>query len=1732
MSEYRRNPLPRITAPASHRAVRKSMAPGFAWVSLLLSTFWAATAWAVVPPVPTQPAPQCDAVVGGRCYVDGPFTISASSPGAHHFRICRSEDVQGWGGCSTTISNNAGSSITVSGAHLPGNGSRRAYYFSACDSANACTAYGDNPEVYVEMDQTAPTAPGASTVACDWTNGSHCWVKGAFTVSVGPASDGASGVDSYEYCRSHDVNPDVWGGCQANITHDGGTSFQIAGGHLPADGKRRAYYVRARDHVGTWGPWNTPRFVRFDRHNPAVNASGASTTWVASATATVAAADVTNGASANSGLAEVRYRWNTPTNGTCTNGTVTSSGAALEAPLGENTLYLCARDRTGRVGTWSGTYRVDDGAPTAPGPTSVNCAWTTPGTSDCWVTGAFTASVAPATDPGGVIDGYNYCRSNDLPPGTWGGCAATITTDGGTSHTIGGGHLPADGKQRAIWVRARDGAGTYGPWNTPRFVRIDRYDPQVSASGASDGWFASASATIVAADIQGNAASNSGLAELRYRWGTPLNAACTNGTLTSSGATLSAPEGDNVLYLCARDNTGRVGTWNGRYRVDNEPPTFSGLTVSSDSWSIGDQSVYQITAKASDSGSGVREMKALINLKGSNAAHTRGNFSWRDQSLGYLWTGDQLPCTGGGFASKRPDAFNPNTVTLVGCSTSKVGNQRTVVFSVRPEASFGTFGPINDVAYWAMDFRGQQPPDWLNADTNFASGEGSRAILMVRADGGTALPENGDVLWGTVEHGAEGGSIAKNIVVSNAGESDARNLILEHHPSNIRIVGSDVFSIVGTLDSPLAVGQADGFDVRLDTTQAGSHNAQLWIYHSDDVRPIPLHIDLIATVEAPETPAPEVSSVDGAPVRRGQIKNITIHGANFQNAEVYVATRPAEGADPRVYPSATLQSVSSDGRRLTVRVDATASGVDGFYNLGIETPSGATAAQFRIVGPEPVIDMWTPSEPIRSRVHVLQVAGENLAGANVVPMHAGVRLLDVDNSDSKSLSGVLFVADNVPIGDLDIRIEGAGGITMLPLVIRPDESSATVATHLITTEGGSSQAQSPAPFGQSKGGGLQVNQSSNTGQLPRIYFQDPAFNHPALPDQTRKHLHDDEKRTSITRAEQLANKGHGVCFSLGARGRFNWSAVLLSLFDDAGDPLNQQVINALLPGGTLSFTSLTFAVSAFLEFDFSFTICSDGVGDARFCIRGGVAVLIPFVGGFSRTFDRCVGFNQEVELPPSGRIDSHTYTSDDNCVEAFDLVPGSLSGERDNELRLNCCQPATVSIRTSGVVFDRAFVSEGPVIDVQPNCVPPASGELRLFLDVDDDNNFSTTTAVPMADLDDLPKYVPGARLDGASVPDLSVTPQRMKLVAAYVDVQNGNVKVVPPPSGVSQVRISLSETSAFVGVAGNWPVSGGSTAPDFHLGSGGQQATVTLGGDHTARVDFVASDYGGFTTASVAPVGGGAAHECRIPMDDDGNMLPDAGWEESGGEMITSHNRAADNDADFVPIASAPLSPTNPANGRTGDGLSVYEEYRGFMARGAHIRTSPTVKDLFISSSLVGGAAYADPNLPLDVHQVWGHDDLQPTEYNPIRVINGNDANGGTGGPIPGHSEQKALRATAATTVGCLLGQALTLSGAPATPNETLVLHVFPASFTSMCGVAPAVAPNAMMRTLAHEVGHGLHLCHRGISPAPCSAAEVGPGLSAMNSGVFPGANGPNDPASQYDGFDQGQMRLHLKHP
>ncbi|GAB4197421.1 MAG: hypothetical protein Tsb002_31520 [Wenzhouxiangellaceae bacterium] len=220
-------------------------------------------------------SPNCVSTVGNTCLVnDANFTIQVtpatdnaggSGIDTDGYQVCRSNDVTGWGGCSHTMSLNSTTSFVVTGSHRPAPGLRRAYYFRSRDNAGNWGPWND--EMYIETiaDTTAPGKPGPTTSPdCVSVANGTCFVNDAnFTIRVTPATDnaGGSGINpnGYQVCRSN--HTDGWGGCAVSMSTTSGTSFLVSGAHRPAPGERRAYYFRARDNAGNWGPWNDEMYI-------------------------------------------------------------------------------------------------------------------------------------------------------------------------------------------------------------------------------------------------------------------------------------------------------------------------------------------------------------------------------------------------------------------------------------------------------------------------------------------------------------------------------------------------------------------------------------------------------------------------------------------------------------------------------------------------------------------------------------------------------------------------------------------------------------------------------------------------------------------------------------------------------------------------------------------------------------------------------------------------------------------------------------------------------------------------------------------------------------------------------------------------------------------------------------------------------------------------------------------------------------------------------------------------------------------------------------------------------------------------------------------------------------------------------------------------------------------------------------------------------------------------------
>jgi hypothetical protein len=1264
-----------------------------------------------------------------------------------------------------------------------------------------------------------PSVPGATAVACAYTAPAtgDCWVAGDFTASAG-ASTGGMGSLVYQICRSVD-STGGFAGCDVNLTLAGGTSIAVAAGDLPADGFRRAYYFQARDAAGALSGWNTPRLVRVDRAGPAVAASNAADDWFSSRTATVSASDLTGGAGANSGLLEVRYSWNAALDAACTLGTVTTPGATLTAPVGDNLLYLCARDNVQRAAQWSGRYRVtapltvtgavsprqgsyagtftwtatasggdpattryaffrrrpggtwipDVGAPTwqtsgtyawqpaagdagtwetyiwvkdgntppgantygyaagvnsmpievvgpptVPGATSIACAYTT--ADDCWVTGDFTASVTASTGGTGSLV-YQICRSVDSTGG-FAGCDVNLTLSGGTSIAVSGAHLPADGYRRVYYFQARDSAGGVSGWNTPRAVRVDRYAPVVSASNASDVWFSSRTATLSASDTTGGAGANSGVQAIRSSWNTPLDAGCTTGTATSSGATLTAPAGDNLLYLCARDNTGRIGQWSGRYRV--APITLTGAVSPSRGSYLG---AFTWTAAATGGTPAAYSYAFFRRRPGGTWIPDVGSPNWQAGTTyswtpaladvgtweTYVWVKDgDTPADANtyGYAAGSGtgliEVVGPPTVpgsTTVACAYSVAASSDCWVagdFTASVTASAGGMGTLVYGICRSIDsaggFAGCDVNLALSGGTSIAVAGGDlpadgyrRAYYFQARDSAGALSS-----WNTPRY-VRIDRYAPAVSATNASDDwfTSRTATLSASDtvggaaSNSGLL-SVRYSWNAALDPGCATGTATSSGA---TINAPVGDNLLYLCARDNVSRV---TQWSGRYRVQLAPAPEVATVDPLVIHQGTEAVVTVTGAHLQGASVYVATPSSDGTVSAIsislesLPTAELLGGNAEGTTLSVRIDAREPGLGGVYTLAVATPGGVTAGHFRVVGAAPVVDVYTPSQPVAGNIHILMVGGANLQGADVVPLDPAIKVLDLDNSNDSALMGLLYVDSDAPVGTYELRVERPGGE---PVTLSVEVVGSVAAATLTTTQ-------------------IEVPGRVQQPDVPDILLQKPVL--PAdsgLLDSGGGGIGGPGGIDSPATPSLIT-----ICGWASQSLRLRYTYVLLALNGLDGKPLKKEVLNLLAPGQRLVFSSLTTLATASLTFEFYFQVCNGLVFSGFYCVHGSVNFMVPQVGGYTVKFDYCNGTEgPSTHLSAQGLISKHEWSSTNTCVTVTDSDPASESGARSGEIAVDCCTPADIRLHTTGIAFNETYDAEGRVASVrQQSCVEPS----------------------------------------------------------------------------------------------------------------------------------------------------------------------------------------------------------------------------------------------------------------------------------------------------------------------------------------------------------------------------------------------------------------------------------------
>jgi hypothetical protein len=178
--------------------------------------------------------------------------------------------------------------------------------------------------------------------------------------------------------------------------------------------------------------------------------------------------------------------------------------------------------------------------------------------------------------------------------------------------------------------------------------------------------------------------------------------------------------------------------------------------------------------------------------------------------------------------------------------------------------------------------------------------------------------------------------------------------------------------------------------------------------------------------------------------------------------------------------------------------------------------------------------------------------------------------------------------------------------------------------------------------------------------------------------------------------------------------------------------------------------------------------------------------------------------------------------------------------------------------------------------------------------------------------------------------------------------------------SAGENLTVSLIDVTNYIGKCGN---SGSNRIPDLKLGSvhnfgwtqtntGGLSRHISQSSPSSYTVNVSCYDYGAYGRLAVTLCGSTIFKD--VPLDDNNNKIAD-GWERSEG-LYTSNVR----DANIIVTQDIDTGPSD----NLGEGLTVIDEYRGFMVSGTHTRTSPHTADLFVVSPWGVGLATELPDI------------------------------------------------------------------------------------------------------------------------------------------------------------------------
>ena len=346
------------------------------------------------------------------------------------------------------------------------------------------------------------------------------------------------------------------------------------------------------------------------------------------------------------------------------------------------------------------------------------------------------------------------------------------------------------------------------------------------------------------------------------------------------------------------------------------------------------------------------------------------------------------------------------------------------------------------------------------------------------------------------------------------------------------------------------------------------------------------------------------------------------------------------------------------------------------------------------------------------------------------------------------------------------------------------------------------------------------------------------------------------------------------------------------------------------------------------------------------------------------------------------------------------------------------------------------------------------------------------------------------------------------------------------PSDRIRVLRFELIETSVEPGVAINYPPEAGvvPNVPDLQfdrrpdndpviriISADGQQAEIR-GDMLTGSAKVAAHDYGAFGTLRVtAELASGrqlTSQPLLLPKRSNGSRIADA-WK---SQMRTT--AADDADDEVARVGGAVIGHAE----HPGDGLTLYEEYRGFYS-GDHQRGRPDRKEFFVNDSISSGQTTNGIAIfsTLTNYRVIRVSDAEIGE-SPKRLINFNV------GDVPNHVYQHGIRIERGT------GGRGRDSSKYHPAFRLVVLNHSPTVWDDARNGEARVITNEYAATVAHELLHAANVVHHGSMDVEQEWEIAGGVFTERGSPIRFVAEGsgreirPSEPVTAWIGLEGGQ--------